>query len=64
MPQHATAYVSDEANIQVADYILSSNNNVRNYFMNIDMDSYSSCATTTIAFTAWEIRGDVNLDEN
>jgi 3-polyprenyl-4-hydroxybenzoate decarboxylase len=63
-PQHASAYVSDEANIQVADYILSSNSNVRNYFMNMDIDSYSSCAATTIAFTAWEIRGDVNLDEN
>jgi hypothetical protein len=64
VPHHASAYVSDEANIQVADYIISSNSNVRNYFMNMDIDTYSSCAATTIAFTAWEIRGDVTLDEN
>ena len=46
----------------MADYIFSSNTNIRNYFLNMDLDSYSSCAATSIAFKVWEIRGDIDLD--
>ena len=62
IPNPASAYISDTENVQMAEYILSSNTNVRNYFMNMDLDSYSSCAATSIAFMAWEIRGDIDLD--
>ena len=60
---NAFSYILDDSNVNLAEQVIASTPQMREHFMNMNIEVYAACAASSISYAAWELRGDIVLTD-
>ena len=61
---NAFSYIFYDSNMNLAEQVIASTPQMREHFMNMNIEVYAACAASSISYGAWEARGDIVLTDD